>query len=106
MHRLVPASLIVVVVVVALAAAILLAAFSLPAVLPANAQTPAGNAVSPSGQSVPVLRTNSFTVLLDVVVTDSNAAIHGIDPRSFASARLSRAQHGRSDARREIWVRG
>ncbi len=65
------------------AAAILLAAFSLPAVLPANAQTPAGNAVSPSSQSVPVLRTNSFTVLLDVVVTDSNAAVHGIDPKRF-----------------------
>jgi VWFA-related protein len=65
------------------APAILLATFSLHAVLLANAQTPAGNVVSTGGQPVPVLRTNSFTVLLDVVVTDSNAAVHGIDPKRF-----------------------
>lgn len=65
------------------AAAIVLAAFSLPAVLPANAQTPAGNSAGTGGQSAPVLRTNSFTVLLDVVVTDSNAAVHGIDQKRF-----------------------
>ena len=65
------------------AAAIFIATFSLTAVLTANAQTPAENAASTSGQPVPVLRTNSFTVLLDVVVTDSNTAVHGIDPKRF-----------------------
>jgi VWFA-related protein len=65
-------------------AKIALIAISLSAgVLLANAQGQVENAAPSSAQPVPVLRTSSFTVVLDVVVTDSNVAVHEIDQKRF-----------------------
>ncbi len=70
------------------AAVLLLIGLLNPCVAPfAKAQAPAGTA-SPSvasgqHQQEEVLRTNAFSVLIDLVVTDKNVAVHGIDPRRF-----------------------
>ncbi len=39
-----------------------------------------------------VLRTNAFSVLVDVVVTDQNTAVHGIDPKRFHTYENGREQ--------------
>jgi VWFA-related protein len=44
---------------------------------------PSASASSSPGQPELVLRTNAFSVVVDVVVTDQNVAIHGIDPKRF-----------------------
>ncbi len=50
----------------------------------AFAQVAPSAAANPSPrQPELVLRTNAFSVVVDVVVTDQNVAIHGIDPKRF-----------------------
>ena len=70
------------------AAVLLLIGLLNPCVAPfAKAQAPAGTAspgvASGQHQQEEVLRTNAFSVLIDLVVTDKNVAVHGIDPRRF-----------------------
>lgn len=62
-----------------LPAALLLAGFCISLL----AQVPAPASPATSAPPEPVLRTNAFTVLVDVVVTDQGVAIHGIDPKRF-----------------------
>ncbi len=53
----------------------------------ATAQAPASAATATTStrqdQTETILRTNAFSVLIDVVVTDQNAAVHGIDSQRF-----------------------
>jgi len=51
----------------------------------AQTAAPAPSAAAGSSPRQPelVLRTNAFSVVVDVVVTDQNVAIHGIDPKRF-----------------------